>query len=374
MTRLVIQLDEDAVRHNFKLVRQLAPGAAIMSILKANAYGHGLIPMARLFLRAGTEQFGVATPNEAIELRASGISEPILLLSPAPFEAHHDLVSAGISMMVSTDEAGLAISRMSEDLSVAKPTDVHVKIDIGLGRYGFSPGPATVDSIVRLAALPKIRVTSIYSHLPSSDRDQALNQLAAFNNLYRQLGPALGYWPTRHLLASAGLAVGLHSIAPMDSVRPGMLLYGQHLTYGSELPSIQVRPVITVSSYFAEIRSIPPGGSVGYPPARRLDRPSLIGTLPVGFADGIPWAIAGKGRVLVKGRFLPILAIGATHSCVDVTEVPDVTTGDQVVLLGAQGPARIDLTEWTAATKSINTELLTRLSPTAQRIIGGALE
>jgi len=290
--------------------------------VKADGYGHGAIPVARALERAGVLGLAVSLTEEGIELRRAAIGGLILVMGGV--YGHHEILSHGLVPVVS-DAADLdAFARAARALGVR--ARIHVKIDTGMSRLGIPP--AQVDSFLAAAArLPEIEIVGVCTHLASADTDPAFTreQLARFDAARRAFPPGL-------LVHAANSAATVEMpAARYDAVRPGLLLY---------------RDVMRLATAVSQLRDVPAGEPVSYGGLWRAPGPRRIATLPIGYADGYPRRLTGAGEVLVHGRRCPVVgAVCMDMTMVDVTDVPGVDVGDEVVLLGAQGRERITARE-----------------------------
>ncbi|MEV6984018.1 alanine racemase [Sphaerisporangium sp. NPDC051017] len=366
--RIRVCLDEAAIRDNIRAVRHLSGTAQVMGVVKANAYGHGLVPAARLLVHHGVHQLAVATPEEACVLREAGLRAPITVLSPTSASAMAELVARRVRPSLSTLAAARDLHRAAVRLGRRAP--VHLEVDTGLGRYGWAPTPAGVAQIERLTMLDHLVVASVYTHLGGTCRDSLADGLQRFQRMYEKVVEVLGHRPARHALASSALAAGLHNDTPLEMVRPGALLYGLAPAYAAAPLGIGLRSVLSLTSHIAHVSEMPAGASIGYDATYRTLEPVVVAVVPAGFADGIPRVLAGAGRVLIHGCHAPIIGtVGMTHLTVDVTDIPQAALGDAVTLIGAQGVRAIDAQEWARLAGTINSDVLTRVAPTFPRTV-----
>ncbi|WP_433259362.1 alanine racemase (plasmid) [Streptosporangium sp. CA-135522] len=371
--RLRVHLDEAALRDNIQTVRRLlTPAATVMGVVKAHAYGHGLVLAARLLTRHGVQHLAVATTDEACTLRDAGLQVPITLLSPPAPAAMAELVARDLRPALSTLAAARDLHRIG--VRRGRPVPVHLEIDTGLGRFGWAPTAASIAQITRLAALDHLVVCGIYTHLSSQDPDLCAHQLRLFTWVYAKAAAALGYRPPRHVLASSGLAAGLHRRTRLEMVRPGALLYGLPPSYSPPAsptaPTLDLRPVLSLTSRIEHLARLPSGTPIGYGATYRTAASTVVAVVPAGFADGVPRQLTGSGRVLICGHYAPVIGcVGMTHLTVDVTHIPQATVGETVILIGAHGERAIDAQEWARLATTINSDVLTRIAPAIARTV-----
>ncbi len=363
------EVDLGAIAHNLGIVRKLIPDQTrILAMVKANAYGHGLVQVARTLLDEGVFAFGVATADEALDLRESaGFSDvPIVLLGVTDPSDAPALQAANISVTVGCREVLLA--HLKAAIERGEPARLHVMLDTGLGRDGFR-----CDELDFFEELHQINggIEGICTHFAMSEshdedaRRFCWVQRERFENAVRAACRA-GLRPMYH--ASNSGAVLNHPQAHYGLVRPGLLLYGAQPNFRSPL-DIGLRQAITVKSTLAAVKSLNEGDSVSYgrlwtsPDSRR------IGIVPMGYGDGVPLGLSNKGHVLIRGKRVPIRGrICMDHLMIDLHEVPDAELGDEVVLYGGQGDERMSLEEVAATAGTIPYDLTCALTTRIPRL------
>jgi alanine racemase len=362
------EIDLAALAHNLTCVRGRLGGTRVLAVVKADAYGHGAVPVARHLEREGVEWFGVALPEEGMELRDAGIRTPILLLGGfAPAQA--DMILAGdlTPALFRSEQAQALHDAATRRGVVAK---AHVKIDTGMGRLGV-PVAAVAALAATLTGMPAIEITGAFSHLAIADEPgdtYTAQQLQAFLrsvNVLREHGlrPEL-----LHLANSP--AILEHRATWMTLARPGLLLYGYNPD--PRATPMPVRPVLTLKSRLIDVREVPEGGTVGYGRVWRATTPSRIATLGIGYADGLPRSASNRGEVLVRGRRAPIAGrISMDLTTIDITAVPEAGPGDEAVLIGRQGGDAIGADALATAAGTIPWEILARIGRRVPRVVLG---
>lgn len=360
-------IDLDAIAHNVGAMRRaVGPGVEVFAVVKANAYGHGAVPVARAAREAGAQRLAVGRLDEGIELRKAGIDAPILALSYAlPAEAEgmvrHDLTTA-----VATVEAARALSARAAALG--KVATAHLKIDTGMGRYGLLPDEA-VAFMAQVADLPALRFEGIFTHFSvadAADKAYTHQQFEQFQAVIAALREAGHTFALRHAANSAA-TLDLPA-THLDAVRPGVALYG---LYPSAEVSRQagLRPALSLISHVARVRTLPAGASVGYGRTFVTPRPMRIALVPVGYGDGYHRLLSNRGAVLIHGRRAPIVGrVCMDQFMVDVSGIDGVTQDDPVVLIGEQGGAAISAAEVAAWAETINYEVVTSLTGRLPRV------
>ncbi len=363
-TRAEINLD--AVSHNMNVLRAaIGPHVQVMAVVKANGYGHGAAPIARACLEAGATWLGVGAVDEGLELREAGINAPILVIGPTAFAEYADALRHDLTLAAGSLEMAEGLAATARALDTV--AEVHVKVDTGLRRYGLASHDA-VEAVTEMAALSGLRITGIYTHLAAAeaqDKRLARAQLAVFDEILASLarrGISVGL---RHAANSAA-ALDLPE-AHLDLVRPGLALYG-YAPAGFGAESRGLVPALTLRTRLMRVAGVPEGAGIGYNHTFYTTRPTLVGTVPVGYADGLPRTLSNRGAMLVGGRRCPIVgSICMDQTMLDVSDVPGVAEGDPVVVIGRQGDEFIGADEIGALTDSNAYEALCRIGPRVPR-------
>jgi alanine racemase len=359
------EIDLNALRHNVAAIREHAGAdVGILAVVKANAYGHGVIELARE-LRYLVEMFGVASVAEALQLRRAAPDTPILVLGPALPEEREAMVRHGMIPVVSSLDEARAYDALAQALKLAEPFPIHLKVDTGMGRIGVWHEEALA-AAREIAALPGVRFAGVATHLPSADEDAEWTsaEIAAWETLVASLRQAGIEAPAVHALQSAGTILFhrqelVHDGA--DLIRPGLILYGS-----SPVPEFQsrLRPVLTWKSRVTLLRDVPAGRSVSYGRTYVTPGPARIATVCAGYADGYPRHLSNAGaHVLIGGRRCPILGrVTMDQILADASAVDGPAVGDEVVLIGRQGGEEIPVSELAEKSGTIPWEIFTGIS------------
>ncbi|HTY58097.1 MAG TPA: alanine racemase [Bacteroidota bacterium] len=343
-TRALISLG--AFRHNLGSVRSYAgEETRVMAVVKANAYGHGMIEIAREAVRAGVDALAVARVTEALNIRRSGIGHPILVFEIPPEPLVEAALAEGIELSVSTAGGAASISRRASQSGLKAL--VHVKVDTGMGRLGF-PDEGAPSEIASLLRLPRIELAGLYSHFATSedaDTSFALGQVERFNRVIDRLR-ALGIEPPLRHMANSGAVITLPG-ARYDMVRPGIMLYGYPPSRG--MPErFPVVPVMSLLSSISMLRSVGKGTSISYGRRFIAPAPTTIATVPAGYADGYSRLLTNRASAIIRGSVYPVVGtICMDHIMIDVGPDPQCQAGDDVTLIGADGNHAI--TAWDIA-------------------------
>ncbi|MFH7320167.1 alanine racemase [Desulfurivibrio sp. D14AmB] len=361
-----VVVDLDALRGNFLAVRRLvAPAVRLMAVVKADAYGHGLVAAAGAFARAGADCFGVAEVEEGVRLRQAGIAGEIVVLLGLPPQGIAEAVARELSPVVFQRALLDQLSRQA--VIQGKVVGVHLKLDLGMGRLGVEPAAAG-ELAAAIASLPGLRLAGVLAHFPLADDPGATELCREQWERFQRVAAALqnngqaGERPLLHMANSAALFRFPETHA--DMVRPGISLYGYPpadpapVAVGQEL---NLRPAMSLCSRVLQVKELPAGRGISYGHRFITTRPTRLAVLPLGYAHGYPRALSDRAEVLIAGRRVPLRGTICMNACMaDITELPEVAVGDEVVFLGGQGEEFIGADELAARHDTISYEVLCR--------------
>ena len=363
-TQVIIDLD--AIEKNIDAVREKA-GLPVMAIVKADAYGHGAIQVARL-LKDKCAFFGVSSMLEAMELRRAGLDNPILILGHTPVSAFPTAVRNGIRPSIFHYEDALALSRTAVELGVSK-APFHFALDTGMSRIGFQATTAAADQCARIARLPGIFAEGLFTHFATADSaDLSRSQKQAelfyrFDSMLRERGVEI---PIRHLDNSAGIMNFSH---PCEMVRSGIITYGLYPSDEVDRSRLALTPALSWQCRITHLKLLEAGREISYGGTFVTTKPTMVATIPVGYADGYRRSLSGKFHVLIHGKEAPILGrVCMDQLMVDVTHIPETRLEDTVILIGKSGDAQITVEQIAAAADSFNYELVCGISRRVPRI------
>jgi alanine racemase len=361
-----VTIDLGALSHNYGEVRRRIGNRHVLAVVKAQAYGHGAVPVATRLAADGARMLGVALVEEGCELRDAGITAPVLVMGPVFPEQAEAVVGNRLTPVVSTLTLAQALS--AEAPREGRTVSVHVKIDTGMGRIGLSP-EAALPFIAEISALPGIAVEGLMTHFADADlRDKrfAAVQMDRFEALIEALAAKGIAVPLRHAANSA--AVLEYDRALLTMVRPGLMLYGADPLESKG--GADLRPVLSWTTRVAFVKQVPTGTPISYGRTFTTSRQSTIATIPVGYADGYSRSLSNRGAMLVRGMRAPVAGrVCMDMTMLDVTAIPGVREGDEVVLLGAQGTERISADDIAALTGTIAYEVLCGIGGRVPRIL-----
>ena len=360
-------IDLAALVNNLSQIRErLRPDCSLMAVVKANAYGHGAVEISRALVQSRVTRLAVASVHEGVVLRQAGINTEILVLVDL-FDAHIDeLISHRLTPVITEQRLLPALAKAAESLK--QPFAIHIKVDTGMGRLGFSPSElATLFNA--LHGWKALRIEGVMTHLADSDGDDSNHteqQLKSFRGLLEQVEQRGISIPFLHVANSA--AIVRYPQSHFSLVRPGIMLYGYH-TLPKTVPGPRLQPVLSLHATVMQLRTIKPGETVSYNRTFVAKRPSTIAVLPVGYADGYSRRLSNHGCVLIAGKRAPIVGlICMDMMMVDVTDIPSVRVGDQVTLIGRQGEDAIWADEIAGWAGTIPYETLCAIGPRIPRV------
>ncbi|WP_022667744.1 alanine racemase [Desulfospira joergensenii] len=363
-----VHVDRDALAFNVRaLKKRCGEGVALMAVVKANAYGHGAVETAKTVLAAGASFLAVARISEAVELRIAGIEAPILLFGDIlPDQARYAAANNIRITLVSLDTAK-EISRALKGTGCR--ARVHIKVDTGMGRLGFVPGPDggpddLVEEIWAMGELKELEIEGIYTHLASADtgdKAHALEQIHLFSRIRealskRGLGPLIAH-------AANSAAVIDMVEAHFDMIRPGISLYGLWPSPEVNRDIVDLKPVMSITSRIIQLKKVPRGFGISYGSTHVTEKPTQIATVPIGYADGYSRLLSSRGSMLVRGIKAPVVGrVCMDFTMIDVGHIPGVRPGDEVVVLGEQGKESVTADEIAGLMQTINYEVVTGFS------------
>ena len=360
-----VKIDLDAIASNMDAIREKA-GVPVMAVVKADAYGHGAVQVARL-LQDKCAFFCVSSILEAMELRQAGLSTPILILGHTPADAFPTAIREGIRPTIYRLEDALALSKAAQFLEL--PARFHFAVDTGMSRIGFQVTEEDADICARIASLPGLFAEGLFSHFATADcadlsrAEQQAERFAEFDGMLRRRGVKV---PIRHLNNSAGL---MNFATPYEMVRSGIITYGMYPSDEVDPSLLSLRPALQWLSRVTHVKTLPAGREISYGGTYVTKADTVVATIPVGYADGYRRNLSGKFYVLIHGQKAPILGrICMDQMMVDVTHIPGVQVGDRVTLVGTDGEETITMEQISAQADSFNYEFVCGISRRVPRL------
>ncbi|MCF7907402.1 MAG: alanine racemase [Candidatus Omnitrophica bacterium] len=361
---LWIEVDLAALSSNFKAIKAyLEPKTKIIATIKQSAYGHGLVPVAKQLKKDGVDIFGVGSIEEALALREAGFDSPVIVLTAVLSNFCNLFLEHKVIPTIVDLEFAKKLNRLAKKMG--RKVAVHVKVDTGMGRLGFHYKQA--DQFVReLAKLKNIILEGIYTHFPAADSDPGFTQyqIDAFNGFIEQLKTEGISFKYQHCANSIGLLRYSHTYFNM--VRPGLILYG--VKPQAEV-DIGIKPVLSLKSRIVFIKQVKKGSGVSYGRTYIAKNNRNIATVAVGYADGYPWSLSNKSKVLIKGKFFELVGrVCMDHIMIDLKGRSDIKVGEEVILIGESKTKKILAEDLAELAQTIPYEIVSRLSERIPRI------
>jgi alanine racemase len=363
------EINLDNILYNVRNIKRLVGKSRLIAIVKADAYGHGAPFVASTMVEAGADAFGVAVVTEALQLREYGIAEPILVLSYTPPAFFMDALREDLVLNCLSFEDAEKLSETAGNLGTK--AKVLISLDTGIGRVGFQPDDEGIAEIVRISRLPNILMDSIYTHFASADfKDKAVtvNQLRKYDQAMKMLRDAGVTFTHEHVANSAAIVDMKETY--LESVRPGIILYGYHPSQEVLKERLSLKPVMTVKGRIIQLKTVPKGTGISYGHRFVTDREETkIATIPIGYADGYFRGLSGKASVIVGGKLCPqVGSVCMDHIMVDVTEVEGVRVLDEAILLGRDKEVSFDAQDMADILGTIPYEILCAVSKRVPRV------
>lgn len=356
-----LEIDLKALENNYRFIRsRIKNKSKIAAVVKADAYGHGAVKIAKKLEKLGAEYFCVGSPDEGIELREAGIDKPVLVLAEVLESQYEDIIKGNLIQTAASKKTLQSLNQYAEKMN--KNIKVHLKIDTGMGRIGFFP--EEISDVFELAQkLKNIEVEGIFSHFARADeynKDFSYQQLEKFKKSVQKIKKTASAPPLFHIANSAAV-IDLPE-ASFDLVRPGIMLYGMEPS--QELKNENnLQPLLSFKTRVTEIRELPAGFPVSYGSTYKTKSKEKMAVLPVGYKDGYPRLLSNQGEVLINNKRAPIrgkICMGQT--IVSIDHLSNVEIGDEVVLIGSQGDEEIKAAEIADLCGTINYEVICNLS------------
>lgn len=353
-------IDLDAAEHNFNITRAKLPeNVKLLCVIKADAYGHGAVPLAKLF-EGRADFYGVACIEEAIELKKAGIKTPVLILGAVPKEFYSDIVKYDIRVPIFNLEDAKALS--AEAIRQSKTAPFHFCVDTGMSRIGFQVNKESADACLEITKLPNIEAEGLFSHFATADEkdlSKAIAQRDKFKEFIKLLEERGINIPIKHINNSAGI---MNFDEYFDMCRMGIILYGLYPSHEVDENLLKIKPVMEWRAHITHIKELEPGREISYGGTYKTSETRRIATIPVGYADGYPRCLSNKGKVIINGEFAPITGrVCMDQFMVDITGI-DANVGDTVVLVGKSGSKELSMEEVSESAYSFNYELPCRVA------------
>ena len=369
LNRVYLKIDLDAICDNtLEIMKKVGPETKVMAVVKADAYGHGAIEVTKALSEIGTYGFAVATVGEALALRRAGITKPILILDfvfPNQFET---IIRNDIMLTVFQYNIANQLNEAAERMGTT--AHIHIKIDTGMGRIGYIPDDESIDEICRIAQLPNIEIDGIFTHFACADMSDKTSMNRQYNIFTEFVGKLekLGInIPIKHICNSAAIIDKDDGF--MDMVRSGIVTYGLYPSEEVHKEKLKIRPAMELHSLVINVKTIHEGDTVSYGSTYVAAKPTVIATIPVGYADGYPRLMSNKGEVIIHGKRAKIVGrVCMDQFMADVTNIPEVSIGDAVTLIGKDGDECITCEEIGNISGRFNYEFLCCITRRVPRV------
>ena len=345
--RVCAEIDLDAISYNMEqLKKRIGEDARLIAVVKTDGYGHGAVPIARMFEeRPYVWGYAVACLEEAVELRAHGIRKPVLVLGCVFPDQYEEMIRYDVRPAIYMEETAEAVSK--EAVRQGKDVYFHIKIDTGMGRIGFPADAGSVDAIERISRLPNVKLEGMFTHFAKADETDKTYTVIQHDRFLRM----------KEMIEKRGIQIryfdcdnsaGIIDFPDMkhDLARAGIAMYGMYPSDEVDQTAVDLRPALTLTSHVTFVKDVEPGTAISYGGTFVADRPMRVATVPVGYGDGYPRSLSNKGSVLIRGKRAKILGrVCMDQFMVDVTDIPETMFMDRVVLAGRDGNERITVEE-----------------------------
>ncbi|WP_244834709.1 alanine racemase [Clostridium sp. BJN0001] len=364
------EIDLDAIKYNIKNIKKKVFDKKIITVVKADGYGHGALEISKVLLENGASILAVATFGEAMKLRENGIVCPIIILGYTPLTAGYWLIENNIEQTVYDYDYAYKLSKIAENLG--KKAKIHIAVDTGMGRIGYFPDENSVNEIKKIKSLKGIEITGIFTHFSTSDeKDKTYTkmQLEKYNNFIKMLEKNDIHIPLKHAANSAAIMEMPETFKNLDAVRAGIILYGYYPSDEVDKNTLSIKKALTLKCSITHVKKIEKGMSVSYGRKFISTRKTKIVTLPIGYDDGYTRLLSGKAKVIINGKFAPVVGNICMDQCmVDVTDLGEVQVNDEVILLGESGNLKYDADDMASDIGSINYEIICMLKERIPRV------
>ena len=367
--RCYAEISLEAIGHNIREVKKRLPeGVKLLGVVKANAYGHGAVPVAS-YLENQVDYFATATIEEAVELRENGISAPILILATCPPSQYGDLVEYDITQTIDSYAQALALEK--EAARQNRKAKAHLAVDTGMTRIGFQVTEHDADEAAKIADLPHIELEGMFTHFSCADQEDKTYcsmQMEKYDKMTALLAERGVTIPLRHICNSAGIME--FDDHHFEMVRSGIVTYGIYPSEEVKKERLDLIPALSWKSHVIHVKEVGPGIGVSYGATYVTEKPmTRIATVSAGYADGYPRALSNQGCVLIHGKKAPIIGrICMDQMMVDVTDIPDVQVEDVVTLVGTDGDETITIEEIANPAARFDYEMLCDISSRVTRV------
>lgn len=362
------EIDLDAIKYNIDSIKRRVDTKELIAVVKADAYGHGALDVSKTLVENGATKLAVAVITEAMELRHRNINTPIMILGYTPLEFAADLINYDIEQTIFDLEYAKKLSEIA--LNLGKKAKVHVALDTGMGRIGFLINDNSLNEILKISSLKGLEVVGIFTHFSTSDesdKNYSNKQYKKFTDFNEKLISKGVNIPLKHV-SNSGAIIDMPNTY-LDGVRAGIVLYGYYPSEDVLKQNLDLKKAITIKTQVAHVKILDKDEYVSYGRKFKTERKSIIATLPIGYADGYSRALTGKAKVIINGKFAPVVGTICMDQCmIDVTDIGDVHVGDEVIVLGKDKDLKFDADDMAKAMGTINYEVLCMIKQRIPRV------
>lgn len=362
------EIDLDAIKYNIDSIKRRVDTKELIAVVKADAYGHGALDVSKTLVENGATKLAVAVITEAMELRHGNINTPIMILGYTPLEFAADLINYDIEQTIFDLEYAKKLSEIA--LNLGKKAKIHVALDTGMGRIGFLINDNSLNEILKISSLKGLEVVGIFTHFATSDesdKNYSNKQYKKFTDFNEKLISKGVNIPLKHVSNSAAIIDMPNTY--LDGVRAGIVLYGYYPSEDVLKQNLDLKKAITIKTQVAHVKILDKNEYVSYGRKFKTERKSIIATLPIGYADGYSRALTGKAKVIINGKFAPVVGTICMDQCmIDVTDIGDVHVGDEVIVLGKDKDLKFDADDMAKAMGTINYEVLCMIKQRIPRV------
>ena len=362
------EIDLDAIKYNIDSIKRRVDTKELIAVVKADAYGHGALDVSKTLVENGATKLAVAVITEAMELRHGNINTPIMILGYTPLEFAADLINYDIEQTIFDLEYATKLSEIA--LNLGKKAKVHVALDTGMGRIGFLINDNSLNEILKISSLKGLEVVGIFTHFATadeSDKNYSNKQYKKFTDFNEKLVSKGVNIPLKHV-SNSGAIIDMPNTY-LDGVRAGIVLYGYYPSEDVLKQNLDLKKAITIKTQVAHVKILDRNEYVSYGRKFKTERKSIIATLPIGYADGYSRALTGKAKVIINGKFAPVVGTICMDQCmIDVTDIGDVHVGDEVIVLGKDKDLKFDADDMAKAMGTINYEVLCMIKQRIPRV------
>ena len=362
------EIDLDAIKYNIDSIKRRVDTKELIAVVKADAYGHGALDVSKTLVENGATKLAVAVITEAMELRHGNINTPIMILGYTPLEFAADLINYDIEQTIFDLEYATKLSEIA--LNLGKKAKVHVALDTGMGRICFLINDNSLNEILKISSLKGLEVVGIFTHFATadeSDKNYSNKQYKKFTDFNEKLISKGVNILLKHV-SNSGAIIDMPNTY-LDGVRAGIVLYGYYPSEDVLKQNLDLKKAISIKTQVAHVKILDKNEYVSYGRKFKTERKSIIATLPIGYADGYSRALTGKAKVIINGKFAPVVGTICMDQCmIDVTDIGDVHVGDEVIVLGKDKDLKFDADDMAKAMGTINYEVLCMIKQRIPRV------